>query len=82
MKHILVQGRKTLDKCFTELLIRERSLQKHAYSNVLKILPPKNENFQLKNPDIFHTSAQNIDCGYLLEPPHRVGSNKYPQSMF
>ena len=22
-----------------------------------------------KNPDIFHISAQNIDCGYSLEPP-------------
>ena len=25
---------------------------------------------------------QNIDCGYTLEPPHRGGSNEYPQSMF
>ena len=25
---------------------------------------------------------QNIDCGYSLEPPHRGGSNEYPQSMF
>ena len=24
------------------------SLRKHAYSNILKILPPKNENFQRK----------------------------------
>ena len=24
------------------------SLRKHAYSNILKILPPKNENFQIK----------------------------------
>ena len=31
--------------------------------NKLKILPPKNENFQRKNLDIFHFSAQNIDCG-------------------
>ena len=44
-------------------------LRKHAYSNILKILPPKNENFQIKNSDIFHVSAQNIDCGYSLEPP-------------
>ena len=36
-------------------------LRKHAYSNTLKILPPKNENFQIKNSDIFHISAQNID---------------------
>ena len=26
--------------------------------------------------------AQNIDCGYTLEPPRRGGSNEYPQSMF
>ena len=25
---------------------------------------------------------QNIDCGDLLEPPRRGGSNVYPQSMF
>ena len=31
---------------------------------------------------IFLISAQNIDCGYSLEPPSRCGSNKYPQSMF
>ena len=31
---------------------------------------------------IFLISAQNIDCGYSLEPPRRCGSNEYPQSMF
>ena len=30
----------------------------------------------------FFISAQNIDCGYSLEPPRRGGSNEYPQSMF
>ena len=43
--------------------VERKTLRKHAYSNILKILPPKNENFQIKNPDIFHISAQNIDCG-------------------
>ena len=38
--------------------------------------------FQIKNSDIFHISAQNIDCEYSLEPPPRGGSNEYPQSMF
>ena len=28
-----------------------------------------NVNFQIKNSDIFHIPAQNIDCGYSLEPP-------------
>ena len=58
------------------------ALRKHAYSNILKILLPKNENCQIKNSDIFHISAQNIDCGYSLEPPRWGGSNEYPQSMF
>ena len=31
---------------------------------------------------IFLISAQNIHCGYSLEPPRRGGSNEYPQSMF
>ena len=47
------------------------ALRKHAYSNILRILPPKNENFQIKNSDIFHISAQNINCRYSLEPPRR-----------
>ena len=31
---------------------------------------------------IFLSSAQNIHCGYPLEPPHRGSSNEYPQCMF
>ena len=58
------------------------SLRKHAYSNILKISSPKTESFQIKNSDIFHISAQNVDCGYSLESPRRGGSNEYPQSMF
>ena len=37
---------------------------------------------KMKISDIIHISAQNIDCGYSLEPPRRGGSNEYPQSMF
>ena len=36
-----------------------------------------NESFQINISDIFHISAQNIDCGYSLEPPRRGGSNEY-----
>ena len=35
----------------------------------------KNWKFSDKVSDIFHISAQNIDCGYSLEPP-------LPKSMF
>ena len=61
------------------------SLRKHAYSNILKILhkkKKKTKNFQIKKSGIFHITAQNIDCGYSLEPPRRGGSNELPQSMF
>ena len=42
----------------------------------------KIDNLHLKFFDYFHIFAQNIDCGYTLEPPHRGGSNEYPQYMF
>ena len=42
----------------------------------------KTENFQIKISDIFHISAQNIDCGYSLEPPRRGGSNEYHNLCF
>ena len=58
------------------------TLRKQAYSNILKILPPKKKwKLSDKNTDIFHISAQIIDCGYSLEPPRWGGSNEYPQSM-
>ena len=47
------------------------ALRKHAYSNILKISPPKTENFQ-KYSDTFHISAQNIDCGDSLKRPRRM----------
>ena len=58
------------------------TLQKYAYSYILKILQSKKENFQIKNSDVFHISAQNIDCGNSLELPRRGGYNEYPHSMF
>ena len=59
----------------------------HHYKNkpiqiYWKLYHQKNVNFQIKNSDIFHISAQNIDCGYSLELPWWGGSDKYPQSMF
>ena len=51
-------------------------LQKHAYSNILTISPPNTENFQIIISDIFHISAQNINCGCSLEPPVYVFEQK------
>ena len=50
------------------------------YTEIFKVV--KNENIQYKFFVIFLIFAQNIDCGYTLEPPRRGGSNEYPQSMF
>ena len=38
----------------------------------------KHLKFSEKKTGISHISAQNIDCGYPLEPPRRGGSNEYP----
>ena len=42
----------------------------------------KNLKFSLVNVYNFNILAQNIHCGYTLEPPRRGGSNEYPQCMF
>ena len=60
---------------------------RHHYENklfnyIVNILPPKNENFQIKNLIFFLFLLKNITCGYSLEPPRRGGSNEYPQPMF
>ena len=38
--------------------------------------------FLVVKNEFFGISAQNIDCGYTLEPRQRGGSNEYPQFMF
>ena len=60
------------EPCFGKTTDTLLSLRKHAFYNQKK---KKKKKFQIKNSDIFHISAQNIDCGYLLELPR-------PQSMF
>ena len=45
--------------------------RKLAHAINRDFLALKTENFQLKNFDIFLIFAQNIDCGYTLEPPQR-----------
>ena len=62
--------------------LKKVPLQKHAHVIYRKFFGFKNENFHRKKIDIFLIFAQNIDCGYTLEPPRRGGSNKYPQTMF
>ena len=85
----LRKKKKNISICFLlKFLSCMLSLKKSAsrenitITRLFKILPPKMKIFREKKSDIFHITAQYIDCGYSLEPPQRGGSNEYPQSMF
>ena len=72
-----------MDDCTQEAMLRCMHVLNIHYENTpiqiyRKFHFQKTENFQIKNSDIFYISAQNIDYGHLLEPPHRGGSNDYP----
>ena len=56
-------------------------ITKTRLSKYIENFTTKNGKFSDKNSDIVHISAQNIDCGYSLEPPRRGGSYEYLQSM-
>ena len=69
-------------ECQTLCILGNIITKTRPFKYIKKNSPPKTENFQMKNSDIFHISAQNMDCGYSLEPPWRGGSNEHPQCMF
>ena len=50
------------------------------YTDILSAV--KIENLIRTIFDILSNFVENIDCGYMLEPPHRGGCNEYPQSIF
>ena len=64
-------------KVLIRLIIMKTRLFKYIENSITK-----NCKFLDKNFDNFQISAQNIDCGYLLEPPQQGSSKEYPQSMF
>ena len=64
--------------------VTDHTLRKHAHVHVIyrNFFGCKKIKFSLEKNDIFLIFAPNIECGYMLEPPRRGGSNEYPQSMF
>ena len=68
--------------CAYRYIVQVYPLRKHAHAIYRIFFGCKNAIFHRKMFDIFLIFAQNIDCGYTLEPPRRGGSNEYPQSMF
>ena len=64
----------------TELL--NDTIRKTRLLKYIENFTTKNWKFSEKNPDIVNISAQNIDCGYSLEPPRQGGSNEYHNLCF
>ena len=62
----------------------KKDIMKTRLFKYIENFTTKNWKFSDKNSDIFHISAQNIQCKLwaLVEPPHQGGSNEYPKSMF
>ena len=58
------------------------SITKICLFKYIEKFSTKKGKFSEKNSDIFHISAQNTDCGYLLELPLRGSSNEYPQKIY
>ena len=65
-----------MDRLDQALSVISVQLQKHPYSNILKILQPK------WFSDIFLISSQNIDCGYSLEPPRQKNVYSYKPQFY
>ena len=76
------------DQRFTDTLTNDIVSFEHITKTYLYNFDPLKPHFYIVKLGftgiyiIFLISAQNIDCGYSLEPPRRGGSNEYPQSMF
>ena len=46
------------------------------YTYIENFTTKESESVEIKNSDIFHISAQNINCGYSLEPTTYVFEQK------
>ena len=61
---------------------KDTSLRKRLFNYIENFTTKKWKISDKKNSDIFHISAQNIACGYSLEPPRWGGPNEYHNLCF
>ena len=62
---------------------RNHNIENLFFTKYTEIFSCKNYKISMNKFSFFFLIfAQNIDCGYTLEPPCRGGSNEYPQSLF
>ena len=84
MQHIVKRGHYFMLRCFCLIHVCQRLITKTYLYN----FDPLKPHFYIVKLGftgvyiILLISAENIDCGYSLEPPRRGGSNEYPQLMF
>ena len=71
-----------MSKCTFWHATNKDSITKTCLFKYTENFTTKKWKFSDKNSDIFHVSAQNIDCGYLLELPWWGISDEYPQNGF
>ena len=72
-----------LNFCIRKFYISKRNHYENTPIQIYRKFHLKNWKFSDKKLwYFFHNSAQNICCGYALQPPRRGVSNEYPHSMF
>ena len=80
---------KVLHDSFNNTILKKKNEEKgnHQKNMSVKSVPPcrtpllYSKTGVCRGIPIFLIFAQNIDCGYSLEPPQQGGSNVYPQSV-
>ena len=76
LAHVMPKGRTKTARYYSEE--NTKNITKTHLFKYIENFTSKNWKFSDKKTLIFfHISAQNIDCGYSLEPPRRGGSNEY-----
>ena len=56
-------------KCLMKKKKKKKNITKTNLFKYTENFTTKKRKFSEKNSDIFHISAQNVDCGYTLELP-------------
>ena len=82
IKSRLVNNNKKVTKNNTTTTAINNTITKTRLFKYTENFTTKKYRFLDKKSDIFLISAQNIDCGYSLEPPRRGGSNEYHNLCF
>ena len=71
-----------INNAFVVMTCRHNIITKTHIFKYIENFTTRSWKYSDKNSSIFHIPAQNIDCGYWLEPPRLGSSNECPQFRF